>query len=85
MRSGSAEARRHHELREDSGGCGGAEAAPQQEDGAAGPAGCQQRRPIPEGDQPEGTFTQNCRQEAMLVSIHAVLAQTHQIQRPSHQ
>lgn len=69
MRSGSAEARRHHELREDSGGSGGAEVAPQQEHRPAGPAGRQQRRSIPEGDQPEGTFTQNYRQEAMLVQL----------------
>lgn len=89
--SGSAEARRHHELREDTGGCGGAEVAPQQEHGATGPAGCQQRCPIPEGDQSEGTFTQNCRREAMLVqqwlllqSVHAVSAQTQQIPHALH-
>ena len=65
MRSGSAEARRHHELREEA-SCG-AEVSPLHENGAAGPGGCQQRRPIPEGDQPEGAFTKNCRQEVMLV------------------
>ncbi len=65
--SGSAEARRYHELWEDSRSCSGADVASVQEHRAAGPAGCQQRRPIPEGDQPKGTFTQNCTQEAMLV------------------
>ena len=39
---------------------------PLQEHRATGTAGCQQCGPIPEGDQPEGTFTQNCRQESML-------------------
>lgn len=58
----SAKSWRHHELWEDTGGGGGnAEVASQQEHGAARPASCHQRRPIPEGDQPEGTFTQNCR------------------------
>lgn len=57
VRSSSAEARRHHELRDDA----GADVASLQERRAAGPAGCQQHRPVPEGEESEGTFTQNCK------------------------
>jgi len=62
VRAGSAEAWRHHKLHQDS-GAGGAEVSALQEHGAAGAAGRQQRGAVPEGGQPEGTFTQNCRRE----------------------
>lgn len=71
MRSGSAEARRHHELREDA--SRDADVSPLHKHRAAGPGGCQQRCSIPEGDQPEGAFTKNCRQEAMLVQQRLLL------------
>lgn len=61
MRSHSAEAQRHHELWQDPWGCAGAE-----EHRATGSVSCQQRCSIPEGDQPEGAFTQNCKQEDVL-------------------
>lgn len=62
MRTGSAEARRHHELRQDSRNGAGAE-----EHGPTGAVDCNKCRPVPEGDQPEWTFSQNCRQEELLV------------------
>lgn len=60
MRTGSAEARRHHELRQDSGNGAGAGA---EEHGPTGAVDCNKCHPVPEGDQPEWTFPQNCRQE----------------------
>lgn len=62
MRTGSAEAGGHHELRQDSGHGAGAE-----EHGAAGAVGRQKCGPVPEGDQPERSFPQNCRQRVVLV------------------
>lgn len=61
MRSGSAEARRHHELQQDA--SSGGEVALLQKHKTTGPTGCQHRT-ISEADESEGTFTQNCRQEA---------------------
>lgn len=60
VRTGSAEARRHHELGQDSGDGAGA-----QEHRAAGAVGRQKHRPVPEGDQPERSFPQNCRQKVV--------------------
>lgn len=56
MRTGSAEARRHHELRQDSRNGAGAE-----EHGSTGAVDCNKCHPVPEGDQLEWTFPQNCR------------------------
>lgn len=64
MRTGSAEARGHHKLRQDSGHGAGAE-----EHGAAGAVGRQKCPPVPEGDQPERSFPQDCRRKG--VSVHA--------------
>lgn len=71
MGSGSAEARSHHELWEEAGGVRGADVAPLQEHKATWLAGCHQGRPIPEGEKPEGTFTQNCRQVTVLVQRYS--------------
>lgn len=67
----SAEARCHHELWEDA-GSGGSGAAVDllKEHEAAGPAGWQQSPLVPEGEEPEWTLTQNCRQGGAVLVPH---------------
>lgn len=75
VRAGPAEARGHHEPRQDSRGGAGAE-----EHGAAGAVGCQKSGPIPEGDQPERAFPQNCRRDVVLVHPDRRFSHTQHVQ-----